>query len=153
MKIEQITDIDAITEYVTKKVWEHASGDGIEESDFIPRTDPFCMWLKAETDEICGIILVEVESSAAISIHPYTHDKSKWYYMMKEFFKWYIKNSSDAMQKINAKVPTYNEGAYKLALKLGFVDEGKCRLSFPKNGKLHDQHILGITKNEVREVI
>lgn len=151
MTIEPTQDYQLVIDTITSdEIWDLAAGDGMEKELFIPRIDPFSMWLLAKTDKICGIILVEIENAAAIRIHPYSYDKGKWFYMMKAFFRWFMENSSEQLQKINAKTPVYNSGARKLLLKLGFKDEGTDRLSFLKNGELFDQYILGITKDEVR---
>lgn len=153
MTIEPTEDVELITSVITSdEIWPLAAGDGIDRHEFIPKMDKFSVWLVVRDVDVCGIILVEVENAATIRIHPYAIG-AKWYYMMREFFRWYLDNSSDLQQKINAKVPVYAENASKIAFMLGFEKEGVDRLSFPKHGELHDQHILGITKDEVKGVM
>lgn len=151
MTIEPTYDYDLIVEMITSdEIWDLASSDGVEKDEFIPRIDPFSMWLIAKTDRICGIILIEIENTASIKIHPYAKDKGKWFYMMKSFIQWFMDNSSDTVRKINAKFPVYAENARRLLIKIGFKDEGIDRASFLKHGELFDQYILGITKDEIR---
>lgn len=50
--------------------------------------------------------------------------------------------------KIVTHVPTYNIPAYALARRVGLKMEGINRKSFLKNGRLYDQYILGICKEE-----
>ena len=52
-------------------------------------------------------------------------------------------------RKVNARVPTFNRHAYRLARKAGMQDEGTDRASFLKGGVAYDQHALGITCEEL----
>ena len=53
-------------------------------------------------------------------------------------------------RKIVTHVPAYNMPAYALARRVGLEVEGINRRSFLKNGRLYDQYILGICKEEMR---
>lgn len=50
--------------------------------------------------------------------------------------------------KLVTQVPVYNLPAYALARKLHMVVEGLNSKSWMKDGKVWDQHLLGITKEE-----
>jgi len=54
------------------------------------------------------------------------------------------------IHKVNAKIPTCYPDVYKHAIKHGFKDEGLDRLSSVRDGVLYDQHILGLTREEMR---
>ena len=51
-------------------------------------------------------------------------------------------------EKVISWVPENNRKAKLMALRLGFEIEGINRASFLKNGKLHDQFLVGLTKGE-----
>jgi len=156
MTIEPTNDMELVKKIITNYyVWQYAADDGIEKDEFVPKAGPHNLWLLAYKDDLCGIILLEVESCASIKIHPYMLEeyKGQWMYMMREFFRWYLDNAKEPQHKVNAKTPVYNQLIRNLALNLGFKDEGVDRESFIKDGVFHDQYIFGITKEEMKEVV
>jgi len=66
---------------------------------------------------------------------------------------WFVNKCPAQYQKLNAEIPfTYPE-VYHFTKKFGFQDEGINRLSISKNGLLVDQWRLGITRQEVSNLI
>lgn len=132
-------------------IWDKISEDDADKNAFYPSNTQKAFWLTAKMDDMCGLIFVLVESATCITIHPYMLKKhrGKGYYMMKSFLTWYLKNTKEVANKINVKIPTYNELGKRMALKLGFKDEGLNRQSHCHNGKIYDQWMLGITRQEV----
>jgi RimJ/RimL family protein N-acetyltransferase len=57
------------------------------------------------------------------------------------------------MQKVNISIPKTRRIVYNLAKNVGFKDEGVNRMSFTKNGKTHDQWLLGLTRKEIRGML
>ena len=51
-------------------------------------------------------------------------------------------------EKITVKIPEFNQLAYAKAKKIGFIHEGLSVKSIKRNGKLYDQVLMGITKEE-----
>ena len=67
--------------------------------------------------------------------------------------EWFIIHAPVQYQKLNAEIPfTYPE-VYHFTKNFGFQDEGINRLSISKNGLLVDQWRLGITRQEVANLI
>lgn len=51
--------------------------------------------------------------------------------------------------KLQAIIPDLYPNVYHFTLGQGFKDEGLMRESYFKNGDLYDQHILGISRDEI----
>ena len=62
----------------------------------------------------------------------------------KETLEWLWGNT--AYKKVIGFTPVYNKRAQVFNERLGFIREGLCSSSFVFNGKLHDQIIYGISK-------
>jgi hypothetical protein len=58
--------------------------------------------------------------------------------------EWVFKNTT--CEKLITNVPTFNKPALAFALRFGFKREGLCTKSFRRDGKLYDQHLLGLEK-------
>ena len=61
--------------------------------------------------------------------------------------QWALENIQ--FQKIQAVIPAIYPNVYHFTIHQGFSDEGLSRKSYMKDNQLHDQHYLGITKQEV----
>jgi len=148
---ENMTDVNAVIK--TPEIWGQITDEGAENKEYAPKNTDSEFWLIAKTDRICGAIFVEINSSVSISIHPYSIDRGKGYYMMKAFLKWFLSETAETLNKINARIPTYNGVGELVALKLGFTNEGINRQSHKCGGELYDQIMMGITRSEVKEVL
>lgn len=101
--------------------------------------------------ELIGFFLLRQENSSTIEFHinilehgrKYAHDAA----MM--FLKQFKAHSPKELIKINAKIPVIYKDVYWFAKKCGMQDEGIDRKSYQKHGKIHDRHILGITREEI----
>lgn len=61
---------------------------------------------------------------------------------------WVFANTN--ARKVITHVPRPNRLAYRFARRVGLTDEGTNRASFLKDGVVHDQHVLGITREELQ---
>ncbi|MCP4340185.1 MAG: hypothetical protein GY799_15160 [Desulfobulbaceae bacterium] len=53
--------------------------------------------------------------------------------------------------KLSVDIPVRNKDTYYFTRKFGFIDEGINRKSFMRDGVLHDQYRLGITRKEAEK--
>ena len=67
--------------------------------------------------------------------------------------EWFANKAPAQYKKLNAEIPVIYPEVYHFTKGFGFKDEGINRLSIKKNGALVDQHRLGITRDEVKELI
>ena len=134
---------------IQPEVWERASEDYEELTDFYPHNDDLSVWLECLDEKaLIGMVLVHHDNSTTLRIHPYMTSKTKGRDMMKELFGWVLL-LPDQIQKIIVSIPTCHRIAYNFAKKVGFIDEGINRLSYTKGGELYDQWNLGLTRKEI----
>lgn len=153
MTIEPTVDMGLVRSIVIEPdIWERIAEDGIEKDDFYPGTDAFTIWLLCiEESEIVGIILVHTDNSISVKIHPYLKSKyrEKGRIMMKSFYKWFLENTDDKVNKVNTVIPEFHKKVINFAKRVGFKKEGVNRESFRKDGKIYGQQNLGITRTEI----
>lgn len=156
VKITHLTDMSIVKSIITsKEIWEQAAEDGVSKEGYQPYFDSLTAWLLCECEgEQIGLIYIHNDSLCAVSIHPYLKHKHKrkGRAMMKAFFRWFI-SLPDTLCKVNVSIPASRKIVYNFSKKVGFKDEGINRSSFLKGGKVYDQYLLGLTRNEIKGLI
>lgn len=64
-------------------------------------------------------------------------------------FRWLLENTE--YQKVIAWVPCIHRHIRRFAVEMGMAVEGNSAQSYLKNGALHDQWLLGITRRQMEE--
>lgn len=139
----------------TPEIWEQSAEDGVIKENFYPGYDALSVWLLCKLDnKIIGIIYVHNDTSCSINMHPYLIKKYKKYgrEMMNKFFKWFLFQPAELI-KLNISIPDHRQVVYNFAKKVGFKDEGINRSSFLKNGIVHDQYQMGLTRKEIEVLL
>lgn len=54
------------------------------------------------------------------------------------------------LHRITLTVVTENQAAHHIYKKVGFVDEGRLRESFRRDGTWYDMYTMGLLENELR---
>ena len=143
MKAERIYDVQ-ICMAVISSLWNEISEDDAPE--FIPDVINE-YWVSIYAEGLAGIYRIHQITSVCYQIHAFMIDRTQ-----KEsgviILKWCVDNIED-MQKLIAEIPVIYPNVYGFTKNQGFQDEGINRHSFTKNGKIHDQHRLGITRDEI----
>ena len=104
-------------------------------------------------DNIIGFWALDSETSSTIGIHCNVLKKYREHSMeVGTYFVDYIFRTYENIHKLNAKIAVIYPDVYKFTKKFGFKDEGLDRLSFAKNESLHDRHILGLTREDYKNV-
>ena len=95
-----------------------------------------------------GVIVLVPRNGIEIEVHTaiMKSARHKALHYAAKTLDWIFENTQ--CLKVTTSVPFFNTRAYKFTLKLGFRDEGVNRMSFMKDGQVHDQWLLGITKEE-----
>ena len=65
----------------------------------------------------------------------------------------WLYNYAPMYKKVNVKIPSCYPHIERYAKRIGFKSEGVDRQSFCKDGKLVDQWAMGITREEIKEVL
>lgn len=157
MIIEPTLDMELVRNILFEpEIWERAAEDGIDKESFYPGTDNMAIWLLCiEDEQIIGIILLHTDTTVSVKIHPYllkTH-REKGRIMMAAFYKWFLENTEDKINKINTSIPEFYKKVINFAKKVGFRKEGVNRDSYLKDGQLYGQQNLGITRTEIEEYL
>ena len=125
-----------------KRIYEYLVDDLTPEDIEPPQG---CVYLLSEDGD--GLVMViprnSVEAEVHIAVLPEARHKA--YYYGKKAADWIFEQG---VHKITAMIPQTNQQVLKYCLKLGFQQEGINRMSFLKDGKLQDQFLLGLTKEE-----
>ncbi len=127
--------------------------DGFTKDQIVINTEKEC-WLKIEVKEkIIGVYRLEHLSSVCIQIHAYVLPKHRKEHSFKsgiEVLRW-IFEEYPCYKKVVAVVPVLYPNVKNFCVSQGFREEGCNRLSHLKEGSLHDQTLLGITRDEIEE--
>lgn len=129
-------------------IWPHIHEDGVTEPE--PVDHDALYWMLATQDQtVVGAFLVHAMSSVCYQMHTM---------ILPEYWGAVANSASRALlawaftetdcRKMITNVPAYNRVALRFAKLNGGQQEGVNRQSFMRNGVLHDQIVLGITKQE-----
>lgn len=156
MTSERTFDVNLIKNIVTRDdIWKTVAEDGQKKEDFIPFTKADC-WLKVTSGADCvGLFLFERKNKVLLEVHPFilTEFRGKIGHLAGvEHLKWIYKNDPKC-QKIIGSVPVIYKHVKMFANMLGYRDEGISKASYMKNGRLHDQWYLGITRKEIARAL
>lgn len=134
------------------KIWPHIADDNAPAAeDFAPIMHPGLYYLAPEIDGVpVGVFFYHAHSTVLWEVHTCVlpeHWGAAALYAAQAGLKWMVTNTS--CRKVVTNVPVLNSVAYRFARRVGMLPEGLNRKSFLKDGTLHDQHVLGITKEEI----
>lgn len=146
--IERTFDADFITHCVTHpEVWDKISDDGAPEKElYFPPMHEGVQWLRAEDYGVFALHRVNFATHEAHTILlPEAHGRAV------EIGKVALRFAFEhcGAMRIVTNVPDFNSLALRLAHKVGFIEIGINKRSFCKNGILHDQTFLGISKEDI----
>jgi hypothetical protein len=152
--LERTKDLELIKAFMMQpEIFRVASEDSASaEQEFTAHDRE--IWMFAIKDSVAvGIVHSHLENGTTAWFHPYIMKSHKKDYLIliKVFLQWFDKYFPIEVQKLNAHVPTYAKQAYKATINAGFKDEGLNRLSFMKNGKLWNRHLVGYIRGESYE--
>lgn len=131
-------------------LWETCAEDGQEPESWAPNMDEWWMVVTHGAD-VAGLYNMHEVNSATLEIHaqilPEFRDCAKE--SARKVLQWVLDYSPDKYQKLIATIPVIYPNVIKFTENAGFQREGVNRLSYRKHGELHDQVMLGITRDEI----
>jgi len=133
-------------------IWPFVSEDGISKKDYYPVDHPAFRYLGIYVKgDLAGLFFVHPDNGfTSVRAHIAILKPFRALYALSavgKLVEWFT-TISDRVQKMNAMIPEYNNGAIRLAIESGFKKEGVNRESIMKDGKLYDQIQFGITRKE-----
>lgn len=147
-------DPDFIKRVMTnRRIWPHISDDfAPPPAEFAPVMDNGIYYLAPEHEgERVGVFMYHPHSFILFEVHTcilplYRGDPALK--AARDGLAWMIEHTP--AQKIITHVPSSNVLALRFARRVGMQDEGVNRASYMKQGELLDQHLLGITREEIQ---
>lgn len=126
--------------------------DGQDPGDYTPDVQGSCWLAMRDDDELVALYQLQQRNAVTLEIHAqvlHQHRKEYSGATGKAALQWILDNT-DA-EKVIAWVPEIYPNVRSFTESQGFQIEGVNRKSYLKNGKLHDQTLLGITRSEINE--
>ena len=133
-------------------MWDCVCEDGHALEEFDPEPNVNC-WIKMGG---YGLYCLHPHNKSTLEIHAFIlpeHRKEHSLDTGKAVLKWILNESPKQYEKVIAQVPFLYTNVKDFCLKNGFQIEGVNRLSHKKNGKLINQWLLGITREEIKRFL
>lgn len=148
--ISRCYDVALIKSTITHpKLYQHLSDDGCPDAqDFtVQLADSLFYMVAHDGDKYLGLFLLHPHNFICYEVHTCLLPEA-WGEMAiecgKAIVRWMFENTP--CQRVITNVPKYNRLALRLARNVGMSEFGVNTKSFLKNGSLHDQVMLGISK-------
>jgi RimJ/RimL family protein N-acetyltransferase len=146
-------DVDFVYSVMTHpRIWPSISDDyAPAPHDFRPNMHALIYYLAPEHEgQRVGVFMYHPHSTILFEVHtcvlPQYWGKPA-VAAARAGLVWMIENT--ACRKVITHVPETNSRALRFAVRVGMIEEGKNRASYAKDGALIDQHLLGITREEI----
>ena len=156
MKVTRTYDAALITDLMTRDdIWATIAEDGQKKEEFEPNVLDEC-WLEMKAGEtLVGVYNLHTHNGITVQIHAHVlpeHRKKNSRATGIESLRW-IYDNAPVYKKVIAEIPFCFENVKNFAESIGYQLEGVNRLSYLKNGVIVDQWRMGITRDEIKEVI
>lgn len=136
-------------------MWETVAEDGQDPATFQPDVDDE-IWLSIRADDKpIGLYQLQKRNAVTVEIHANMLPKYRKRHSDasgKAALRW-VREELPDIRKVIAWVPMLYMNVRAFCEKQGFRLEGTNRASYLKNGRLHDQYLLGITCSEIDKAV
>ncbi len=133
---------------VVGSMWDDVAEDGQSIEGWEPEVVSEC-WLNIND---MAAWCLHAENSTTLIVH--AHVLKAYRYASEEIglavWAWISENCD--YEKVNASIPFIHPNVKKYAERVGMVQEGINRFSYCKNGEIVDQWLMGITRDEMKEM-
>ena len=148
--IVKTTDAELIRSIVTlPELWATVAEDGMGSAGWSPNMDSG-WFLAMDGADIIGLYSVAANNCVTLEIHPFILKAFRGraaYASGAQILEWLMLNTK--YEKVVCSIPVIYKNVKLFAMRCGFREEGINRQSYLKNGKIHDQWMLGITRGEI----
>lgn len=155
MRIERTFDEQVVKSVMLHPaIWATVAEETQDPEKWEPEMVADC-WLQIVCDgKLIGLYNIHAHNSVTLEIHAQVLPEYRSEYAKessRQVLQW-ILDSEDAAgyEKVIAQIPTLYPQVKHFTLNAGFQEEGLNRLSYRKDGKLYDQWLLGITRQEIK---
>ncbi len=153
IKLKKITDLKTIKKVLFSDcIWNRISEDEQTRKTFEFENKKNYLWLGVYLHNILiGMFFIHPKNNTTIQLHIHIFKKFREKYAFeagKKMLSLFVNDFPEKYQKMIAEIPVIYKDVYYYSKKFGFKDEGLNRASFKKNGIIHDQFRIGITRAE-----
>lgn len=151
MKVSRTFDVALAYAVVTSPdIWSTIAEDGQTPAEYVPDVQTAC-WLTVYDDsKLVGLYILRRVNAITAEIHPMVLPKYRKQYSIaasKAVIGWFWEKAPWC-RKIIGWVPTLYPNVRKHGEAIGFQIEGTNVQSYLKDGEVHDQWLLGLTRGE-----
>jgi len=148
-------DKAAIREFMrTPEIAAVAVDDDMSIDKWTPNVIADCWIAATDESKLVSIYHFKPLNSVTLEVHCYVAPEARTKYAREEgwqSFLWIYKEAGNRYVKIVASIADIYPKTISYAKKFGFRQEGINRMSDKVNGVVHDQIMLGVTFDELRE--
>lgn len=151
LKTERTLDQDLVASVMNlPEIVETVAEDGFT-GPYIPDVENEA-WLQMIHDQnLIALYRLHGMNSVTVQIHAHVLPKYRKTPLSKQTgwqaLEWVLENTE--AHKIIALIPSAYPNVRDFTLSFGFELEGTVKESYKKNGEIHDQWLLGITRNQI----
>lgn len=141
--------------FTNQAIWSTIAEDGCDPETFSPDLSTEIYMAVKVQDKIIGFYAFAVKSSTELDIHAQILPEYRKKYALasgRKILEWFYRDAPERFQKLTAQVPFLYPNVRDFCLRCGLIIEGVNRASYRKNGKIWDQHYLGITREEIGQI-
>lgn len=153
IKVIKCEDLEFVS-HVIESIWDETKEDGAKREDWSP--DPSVLWLEVIADgDRLGVYSLKPESSTTIAMHAQVlpeHRRKFTHEITDAVHRFVLECTPDRAIKFVAVIPTCYENVIHYVESAGWSHEGLITKCYWKNGILYDKCIMGITRNQMRDL-
>ena len=136
-------------------MWRTVAEDGQDPESYQPDLEKGCWLLIQGNRGTVALYNFRAENSVTVEAHTHTVLSARREYRHAGAYaalRWLYDNAP-FYKKMNIQIPVIHKNVRRFAREVGFKDEGINRASYLKNGAVHDQWRLGLTREEIKGVL
>lgn len=155
MKAERTYNTEHIKS-VVKTMWSDIADDTFGPDMFDPDTTDECWVDMTVNGESVGLYNFKVVNDCTLEIHAHILREFRYKHAGESgraILQWFLDEAPKNYIKLVTNIPALNRNVLKFALRNHFRLEGVNRQSCRRNGVVHDQYVLGITRAEVEDFL
>lgn len=152
----RIYDKQVVIDIITRSdIWATVAEDGQQIDEFNPDVEGECWLAMNDGETMVGLYNLHAHNAITVQIHAHVLPECR-----REHSKdtataalTYIRDCAPDYLKVVAQIPFIYENVKNFTCGNGFQVEGVNRSSYIKDGKVVDQWMLGITRNEIEDFL
>lgn len=153
MKTERTHDVALVKSVMTlPEIFDTVAEDGQDPAAYAPDVvGEIWLAMRANDGDLIGLYNVHAVNAITVEIHAQVLPEQRKEYSRATglaALRWIRVNLPDC-HKVIATVPALYPNVKKFTMSFGFQPEGVNRASYLKGGKIYDQWLLGITRDEI----